>query len=162
MDENYFEEELNSLGLIASIEDYYYEIGFNDGKLNTKLLDITNDDFFYYIDNGSISWGIQPSNISTDFQWWFRNEIEPKLEEELWDGIINNGWKQFDIVRCYESYIPYIYNWFKTKLLNLQGSINIRTETDIENDKGEIETQVNITPISMSNFLESLYIKIVY
>ena len=112
-------DELNDrLKLIASLEDYEYVVGINDGEVESELFRISNSDLFYFYDNGLVSQGIYPRNITTEFEYYFRNVISPMLQDKLIDGILNQGWNQSQVTQCFESYCGTILNWFKTKMSN--------------------------------------------
>lgn len=112
-------DELNDrLKLIASLEDYEYVVGINDGQVESELFRISNSDLFYFYDNGLVSQGIYPRNITTEFEYYFRNVISPVLQDKLIDGILNQGWNQSQVTQCFESYCDTILKWFKTKMSN--------------------------------------------
>ena len=92
--------------------------GINDGEVESELFRISNSDLFYFYDNGLVSQGIYPRNITTEFEYYFRNVISPVLQDKLIDGILNQGWNQSQVTQCFESYCDTILNWFKTKMSN--------------------------------------------
>ena len=97
-------DELNDrLKLIASLEDYEYVVGINDGEVKSELFRISNSDLFYFYDNGLVSQGIYPRNITTEFEYYFRNVISPMLQDKLIDGILNQSWNQSQMTQCFES-----------------------------------------------------------
>lgn len=130
---DYFDELETKLNLIATLDDYCFEISIKNGNIPSKYLLMTNEEFYYIYENGSPFRNIMPKNLGTSFYWWFKEYIQPRLSEECSNGILNNNWKSIDILNCFNSYIPTIKNWLKTKILEDQGKLQINS-----NEGGEI------------------------
>lgn len=129
----------NRLKLIASLEDYKFVVGINDGEVDSELFKISNSDLFYFYDNGLVSQGIYPRNITTEFEYYFRNVISPELQDKLIDGILNMEWNQSQVTQCFESYCKPILDWFKTKMGNQK-----------------------ILDVDMRKYTQNLYCKIIF
>lgn len=142
--------------LLKSLEHYTYVIGFRDGNIESKFLNITNNEFFYLYDNGSPMNNIVPKNLSTIFHWWFENDLSKRLARRLIDGILLN-WNESDIRRCYESFISEIVMYIKNLILQDVGKIKVPGEEEIEGEMVETEETID-----MRKFADKIFCRVDY
>lgn len=141
---NILNEIQQKLNLTKTLEKYQFVISF-EGNLNSLLLPISNKEFYYLYNNGDPIKNILPHNITTLFDFYFRNKLKPNLEKDLYNGIWNQRWGENEILSCYKKYIPVIKKWF---------------ENEIREDKIMLEIGGMQESLSLNDFKKSITIKI--
>ena len=136
---NLIDDLTNQFKVFSRINKYSYEVYVNDGMTESELYKVTNSNLLYIIDNGSPRNNILPSNINRRLNEWFSSQIEPLMENELFDNIIEDDYDEKYIMLCFEKYMPRILNWYREEI-----------------------RKIKILDIDMNKFSKQIYCKIIY
>ena len=137
------EKRINGLSLAKG---FRYLIGIRDEPLKSEILtDYTYKDLFYIYDNGSPRLGLIPRNISTEFYYWSRNTFRYRLESDLVNGILNEGWDRNQVKDCYERHVKDILEWYRMKMIS---------------DKIIISTSKIVEEVDMMKFFGKIFVKV--
>lgn len=119
-----FEELEKQLNLLKKLSEYNFQIEIKNKPLNSILLNMSMEDFFYLYDNGDPTKNIEPHNISTKFEYYIKKEISPKIKEECIKGILYEDWNISKIEDCLNKYCiilkNYLDNQIKNDIINLE------------------------------------------
>lgn len=117
---DFIEELQTSIKAFSKINNCEYVIGVEDGTMTSENYTISNDNLLYVIDNGSPRNNIAPHNLTTRFNSWFKSEIEPRMEDDLYDKIIDDDLDERYIRDCFENYKPLVLIWYKNEIRKLK------------------------------------------
>lgn len=117
---DFIEDLKSSVKAFSKISKCEYVIGVEEGTTATKNYTITNDNLLYILDNGSPRNGIVPHNLTTRFKNWFKSEIEPRMEEDLYDKIIDDDLDEKYIRIVFENYQPLVLNWYRNEIRKIK------------------------------------------
>lgn len=136
---NYIDELSKQFKIFNQINKYSYVVYVKEGMTESELYKVKNDNFLYMIDNGSPKNNILPFNINRRFKEWFFSEIEPRMENDLFEEIIDNDESESCIMICFEKYLPTIESWYKNELRKMK-----------------------VLDIDMNKFANQIYCKIIH
>jgi hypothetical protein len=132
-------EELESdIKSFSKIDKCEYVIGVEEGETKSGLYKVSNNNLLYMIDNGSPRNNIHPYNLTTRFNSYFKSSIEPRMEERLYDKIIDGEEDEDCIKSVFEEFKPFVLNWYRTEIRKL-----------------------NVLDFNMSDFAEKIFCKII-
>lgn len=134
------------------IEDYSFVLIINDGMIQLELAKITNEQFFYFLDNGSPIYNIYPKFINIRLSNYIDNEIENRLSEDIISYI--NG-ERNDIDNIFKKYGIMLDNELKSLILGLPDKLTIKKDV-VEND----ETIEKIETYKARDFYKNVSIKV--
>lgn len=117
---DFIEDLKSSVKAFSKISKCEYVIGVEEGTTATENYTITNDNLLYILDNGSPRNGIVPHNLTTRFKNWFKSEIEPRMEEDLYDKIIDDDLDEKYIRIVFENYQPLVLNWYRNEIRKIK------------------------------------------